>query len=194
MAKRKRYEFRPDRVNNDTLGKLLLTRRQFLMLLRWLLLGGIALAGLILQDVVMSRFQIFGVTTDLVPVLIFAICVLQGGENGCWFALIASLVYYFSGSAPGPYCIVLITFLAVFSAIFRQAYLQKGFFALLLCVGGAMVLYEMTVFLIGVFLGQTFTQRYTVFLITAGLSCLCLPVLYPILLSIGKIGGETWNE
>ena len=194
MAKKNRYEFRPDRVSNDTLGKLLLTRRQFLMLLRWLLLGGIALMGLILQDVVMSRFRLFGATTDLVPVLIFAICVLQGGENGCWFALIGSLIYHFSGSAPGPYCIVLITFLAVFSAIFRQAYLQKGFFALLLCAGGAMVLYEMGIFLVGLFLGQTGTGRFSVFPITAGLSCLCLPVLYPILLSVGKIGGETWNE
>ena len=194
MARKNRYEFRPDRVNNDTLGKLLLTPRQFLLLLRWLLLGTVTLAGLILQDVVMSRIHIYGATTDLVPVIIFAICILQGGESGCWFALITSVIYLFSGSAPGPYCIVLITFLAVLAAIFRQAYLQKGFFALLLCAGLAIVLYEMGIFLIGWFLSQTGTQRFWVFPGTAGLSCLCLPVLYPILLSIGKIGGETWKE
>lgn len=194
MARKNRYEFRPDRVNNDTLGKLLLTRRQFLLLLRWLLLGTITLAGLIVQDVVMSRFRLFGATTDLVPVIIFAVCILQGGENGCWFALIASLIYQFSGSAPGPYCIVLITFLAVIAAIFRQAYLQKGFFALLLCAGMAIALYELGIFLIGLFLSQTLTQRFSAFMTTAGLSLLCLPVLYPVLLSVGKIGGETWKE
>lgn len=194
MAKKNRYEFRPDRVNNDTLGKLLLTQRQFLLLVRWLLLSSIALAGLIVQDVVMSRFRLFGTTTDLVPMIIFTVCILQGGESSCWFALVASLIYQFSGSAPGAYCIVLITFLAVIAAIFRQAYLQKGFFALLLCAGGAMLLYEVGIFLIGLFLSQTVTQRFWIFPITAGLSLLSLPVLYPILLAVGKIGGETWRE
>lgn len=194
MARKDRYEFRPDRVNNDTLGKLLLTRRQFLRLLRWLLLGAVTLAGLIAQDVIMSRFRLQGATTDLVPVIIFTVCILQGGESSCWYALIASLVYQFSGSAPGPFCIVLITFLAVIAAIFRQAYLQKGFFSLLLCAGAAIVLYEMGIFFIGLFLSQTLTQRFSAFMITAGLSLLCLPVLYPILLSVGKIGGETWKE
>lgn len=194
MARKNRYEFRPDRVSNDTLGKLLLTRRQFLLLLRWLLLGAITLAGLILQDVVMSRFRGVGATTDLVPMIIFAVCILQGGESGCWFALMASLVYQFSGSAPGPYCIVFITFLAVIAAIFRQAYLQKGFFALLLCAGAAIFLYEAGIFLTGLFLSQTLTRRFSAFMATAGLSLLCLPVLYPILLAVGKIGGETWKE
>ena len=29
MARKNRYEFRPDKQNNDILGKLLLTRQQF---------------------------------------------------------------------------------------------------------------------------------------------------------------------
>lgn len=194
MAKRNRYEFRPDKVNNDILGKLLLTKRQFLSLIRWLLFSAVTLTGLILQDVVMSRFKLFGASTDLVPAIIFAVCILQGGESSCWFALIASLIYQFSGSAPGAYCIVLITFLAVLAAIFRQAYLRKGFFALMLCAGVASLLYEAGIFLIGLFLSQTNLDRFGVFMLTAGLSLLCLPVLYPILSSIGKIGGETWKE
>ena len=194
MAKKNRYEFRPDKVNNDTLGKLLLTRQQFLRLSRWVLLSSLCLTGLVLQDVVMSRFQLFGATTDLAPLLIFAVCILQGGESGCVFALLASLVYHFSGSAPGAYCIVLITFLSVLAAIFRQAYLRKGFSALVLCSSLCMVIYEISVFLIGLFLNQTYSQRFGSFLLTAGLTLLCLPVVYPIVLSIGKIGGETWKE
>ena len=194
MARKNRYEFRPDKVNNDILGKLLLTKQQFLRLLRWLLMGAVCLTGLILQDVLMSRFHFFGATTDLVPALIFMVCILQGGESGCVFALLASLIYHFSGSAPGAYCIPLITFLAVFAAIFRQAYLRKGFSALMICTGLSLVLYEAGVFAIALFLKQTYSQRFGVFLITAALTLLCLPVLYPILLSIGKIGGETWKE
>ena len=40
MARKNRYEFRPDKVNNDTLGKLLLTKQQLARLLRWLLPHG----------------------------------------------------------------------------------------------------------------------------------------------------------
>ena len=194
MARKKRYDFRPDKVNNDTLGKLMLTKRQLLLLLRWVLLSAVTLTGLILQDVVMSRLSLFGACTDLVPAIIFTVCILQGGEGGCWFALIASVIYYFSGSAPGPYCIVLITFLAVVAAIFREAYLRKGFFALLICAAAAIVLYEAGIFVIGLFLRLTSPDRWTVFLFTALLSLVCVPVIYPILSSIGKIGGETWKE
>ena len=194
MARKKRYEFRPDKVNNDVLGKLLLTRQQFSRLLRWLLFSAVCLGGLVLQDVVMSRFHLFGATTDLVPALILAVCILQGGESGCVFALAASLLYYFSGSAPGPYCIILITFLSVLAAIFRQAYLRRGFSALMLCSSLCMVIYEMAVFFIGLFLKQTYSARFSLFLLTAALTLLVLPAVYPILVSIGKIGGETWKE
>ena len=194
MAKKKRYEFRPDKVDNDILGKLLLTRHQFSRLLRWVLLSAVCLVGLVLQDVVMSRFHILGATTDLVPVLIFAVCILQGGESGCIFALVASMVYHFSGSAPGAYCIVLITFLAVLASIFRQAYLRKGFSALMLCSVLCMTIYELGVFSIGLFLKQTYPGRFGLFLLTAAMTLVVLPAVYPILMSIGKIGGETWKE
>ncbi len=194
MARKKRYEFRPDKVNEDILGKLLLTKRQFHGLIRWLLFSVICLTGLVLQDVVLCRLQVFGASTDLVPMLIIVICVLQGGEQGCVFALVASTIYHFSGSAPGAYCIPLITFFAVFAAIFRQAFLQKGFSALMLCAGLAIMLYESGIFVIGLFLSQTYGQRFGVFLLSALLSLLCVPALYPIFMSIGKIGGETWKE
>ena len=142
----------------------------------------------------MSRGTMVGARTDIVPGLILMICTMQGAEIGSVFALTAACLYYFSGSAPGPYCIVLITFLGVLASIFRQAYLRKGFSALMLCSTLCVFLYETGVFLIGLFLKQTYSQRFSVFLLTAVLTTLCLPVVYPILRSIGKIGGETWKE
>lgn len=194
MAKKKRYEFRPDKVDHDILGKLLLTKKQFHSLLRWLLYSIVCLAGLILQDVVMNRFKIFGATTDLVPVMIFMICLLQGAESSCIFTLSAAVIYHFSGSAPGVYCIPLLVFLGILASIVRQAYLQKGFSALILCSSLALLLYEAGIFAIALFLKLTMANRYPVFLITALISLICVPLLYPILSSIGKIGGETWKE
>lgn len=191
---RKKYEFRPDQEKNDILGKLLLTQKQRRIALRWLLYSLVCLAGLIVQDVVMSRVSLLGGTTDLVPGFILAICILQGGESSCIFALIASVLYYFSGSAPGPYCIPLITIISICAAIFRQGYLRKGFSALMLCAAMGLVLYELSVFGIGLFIGHTLWSRFGCFCITTALTLVCLPALYPILLSIGKIGGETWKE
>ena len=191
---RKKYEFRPDIERNDILGKILLTKQQRQSVLRWLLFSMVCLAGLILQDVVMSRVSILGATTDLVPCCILAVCIMQGAESGCIFALIASLIYYFSGSAPGPYVIPLITAISIVAAIFRQGYLRKGFSALLLCAAVGLLLYELSIFGIGLFLGHTRLDRLVRFFLTALWTLATAPVLYPILLSIGKIGGETWRE
>ena len=191
---RKKQEFRPDTFRADILGKLLLTKKQSLQLLRWVLFCTVCLVALLLQDVVMSRFTIYGSTTDLVPCCILAICILQGAESGCIFALVASLVYYFSGSAPGIFVIPILTVIAVLTAIFRQAYLRKGFSTLLLCTAVALLVYELCTFFIGLFLGLTLWSRFPVFLTATALTLVLMPVLYPILLSIGKIGGETWKE
>ena len=110
MGRRRKYEFRPDTVRNDILGKLLLTRKQRKTLLRWTLFSLVCLVALLLQDVVMSQVSIFGATTDLAAAMIILIAIHEGLEKGGTFALIASLIYWCSGSAPGPYSIAYITF------------------------------------------------------------------------------------
>jgi hypothetical protein len=191
---RKKHEFRPDTVRQDILGKLLMTPRQRQSALRWLLFSLVCLAALILQDTVMSRFSILGTTTDLVPCCIIAICILQGAESGSVFALIASLIYHFSGSAPGIFAIPLITALAVLGAIFRQGYLRKGFSTLVICTGVCLMVYELSIFFIGLFLKSTIWPRFFAFPGSALITLVLVPALYPVLLSIGKIGGETWKE
>lgn len=191
---RKKNEFRPDTFRQDVLGKLLLTKKQSLVLLRWVLFCCVCLAGLIIQDVVMSRFTIFGTTTDLVPCCIMAICILQGAESGSIFALIGSMIYYFSGSAPGIFAIPMITIIAVLTTVFRQAYLRKGFSTMLICTSAAVIVYEVGTFFVGLFLGSTMMSRFPAFLVSALITLALVPALYPVLLSIGKIGGEIWKE
>lgn len=190
----RKYEFRPDPENSGDFGKLLLTKKQQRSLLRWSLFGLVCLVGLLIQDTVLCRAYVMGARPDVVPCLILMVCVLQGVESGSIFALVASCLYYFSGSAPGPYVIPILVAIAVFLSILRQNYLQQGFFTILLCSLAGMVVYEMCLLGIGLFLGRTLPARATIFLLAAVLSLVAVPVAYPILKAIGRIGGETWKE
>lgn len=190
----KNYEFRPDKPQVSWISKLHLTQLQRQSLLKWTLYALLLLALSLLQDVVLSRFRLFGATTDLIPCAIILICIIEGSQKGSLFALISSCLYVFSGSAAGAYCLILITFLAIFVCIFRQGYLQKGFAAAMLCTIFAVAVYEAAVFIIGYLLGLTILERWIGFAVTGGLSILCAPILYPIILSIASIGGDTWKE
>ena len=190
----KRYDFQADKPHSNLLDKLYITPKQRLSILKWLLLGLVLLTLSVLQDVVLCRFRLFGATTDLVPCAIILICIMEGVENGCIFAFISSLIYQFSGSAPGMYAMVFLTIIAILAAILRQSYLQKGFGAALFCTSCAMLLYELLVFAMGLFLELSYPGRIVGFLITGGLSLLSVPLLYPLVMLIGAIGGSIWNE
>ena len=190
----KKIEFKPDKPHSGFLSKLHLTQTQRKTLLKWFLYGLVLLVIALLQDVMLSRVRFMGATTDLVPCAVILICIMEGTESGSIFSLIASLLYLFSGTAPGNYAMVLLTGLAILLCVFRQAYLQPGFVAALLCTGVALLVYELAVFAIGLFMELTTFARLTGFLLTSGFSILAVPVLYPIFLSIQSIGGKTWKD
>ena len=193
MPMAKKNEFRPDKSQTSIFSHLVLTPKQQRTVLKWSLYGVLLLLLSVVQDVILSQVRLLGATTELIPCAIFLICILEGAEKGSVFALVASLLYLFSGTAPGPYSMIAITFYSVGMCIFRQAYLQERFFSALLCTAVAMLCYVMTNFVFGLFLGLTVPARYYGFLITAGLSMLAVPVLYPLLRAIGKIGGQLWK-
>ena len=95
------HEFRPDKLEVSFLKTLYLTRQQRKILLKWSLFAALCLLALTLQDVIMARINILGATTDLVPCVILLISVTIGSEEGSVFSLIASLLYFFAGTAPG---------------------------------------------------------------------------------------------
>ncbi len=190
----KKNEFKPDKPRAGLLSRLYLTKQQRLFALKWILYGLVLLILSVLQDVVLCHAFFYGATTNLVPCGIFLICILEGLERGSIFTLIAAVVCLFSGAAPGPYCIALITFWALAAAYFRHSYLQKSFSAVMLCTGGAMILYEISVFVAGLFLQATTWGNLRVFFLTGVLSTLIAPVLYPVLNAIGTVGGDAWKE
>lgn len=188
----KKYEFKPDKPRSGFFAKLVLTQQQRRVFLKWVLYALVLVVLSVLQDVLLSRVRFLGATTELVPCGIFLICILEGVERGSVFALVSSLLYLFSGTAAGVYSIVFITVIAVLVTAARQAFLQKGFVAAMVCTAVAMVLYEMVTFAFGLFLGLTLWSRMGVFFLTGLLTLVSAPVLYPIILSIG--GGDTWKE
>lgn len=194
MARRNKYEFLPDRSGTSIWSRLYLTKKQRLSILKWTLYSLTVLLCLLLQDVLLYRVSIFGATTDLVPCCIFLVCLLEGSENGSIFALSASAFFLFSGSSPGYHAMVIITFLSIAVAIFRQTYLRSGFSTAIICAAIAGTLYELIIFTVGSFLGTINPARLGTALITAALTALVSPILYPVILSIGKIGGEAWKE
>lgn len=197
MARRKlskQSEFKPDPRQNSLSGLFHVTQLQKQRMLKWSLyvLTGILL--LTIQDVIMSRVSIFGATTDLPVVYILLITVIEGVDVGSLFVLFASTIYYFSGSAPGPYCIGLLCAVGIIATLLRQAYLRRTKASIVICAGIALTIYEMGLFVVGIGLGLTRWDRVFSFLITAGYSFGVMVLLYPLVNKIGLIGGTTWKE
>ncbi len=192
--RRPRYEFKPDDLGAGLLSRLHLTKLQQRQLLRWTLFALVCVVGSILQDVIMSRVSILGATTDLVPCAILLITVAIGSEQGSYFVLIASALYYFTGSAPGPFVIAFLSILGLVGALFRESFWRRGFASDVLCASVAMLAYELATFGTGVFIGLTTWHRFGVFLLTAALSIAVMIPLYSAVSAIDKIGGETWKE
>ena len=194
MAKHNEQEFRPDSMGKSLLSRIYPTKLQRQAIKKWLLYALVLLIVSVVQDVVLSQVRLFGATTDLVPCAIFCLCILLGTEDGSVFSLAASLMYLFSGTSPGNFAVPLLVALAVVMNIFRQSFLRKGFSATVLCTAACLVLYELSIFGIGAAFGWTVPSRVFGFLLTAVYSTAAVPVLYPIYLAIGKIGGQSWKE
>lgn len=194
MAKKPKYEFKPDKKQSTFLKRLYMTRLQRLQILKWVLLSAACILMLVIQDVIMSRIHMSGATTDLALGMILLISLYEGTEQGSLFALIASIVYLFSGSSPGPVCIGLITSLTVGINLLRQILWRRSFGSTMLCACVAVMLYEMGVFVWGLISGLTILARAGVFCLTGLFTCVTLFAMYPLVRSISKIGGDTWKE
>ena len=193
MAKKK-VEFRPDSTGAGLLSKLYITPSQRKVLFRWLSYSVVCIALLVVQDVILWRFRFLGGVIDVVPAALALVCVMEGAESGGLFALWASIIYFYSGSAPGAYCIALITVPAVLVSLFRQSYLRRGFFSLWLCTAVAVAVYQTGVFLMALFFTDTFWSHWISFAMNAALGLLALPAVYPLFNAISQIGGDKWKE
>lgn len=193
MAKRK-YEFRPDPTDSGIANKLYLTKTQRRSIAKWLVYSLLCVAALVLQDSMLSRVRILGGVVDLTPAVILLICVTEGAHGCAVFALVSSMVYVFSGTGQGSWCIGLLTVLGIGAAAFRQLFLRRGISSELICAGGAVLLYELSQLAVGLMFSLTHSGRLGAFVMTALLSTAAMAALYPLVRRIGAIGGELWKE
>ena len=170
------------------------TQVQRLRLLKWGLYILTCILLLTIQDVIMSRVRVFGATTDLAVCVILLITVIEGVEIGSLFVLVASTLYYFSGSAPGPYCIVLLCFIGIGATLVRQAWLRRTKLSIVFSAGLALTLYELGLYIVGMGMGLTRWDRIFSFLLTAAYSWAVMIPLYSLINKIGLIGGTSWKE
>ena len=197
MARKRRNrtaEFKPDPKAATWVKTFRLTLQQRLRLTKWLLYALSVIGCLVVQDVIMSRVRIFGATTNLTVSAIILITMLEGTEIGTMFVLIASTLYYFSGSAPGPYSIALLTFLCTGAVLLRQMYWHRSRGSIVLFSSITVMLYEMGLFVVGIFTGLTIPSHLLGFLLTGAYSVLAMIPLYSLIYKIGLIGGNTWKE
>jgi len=187
-------DFKPDVQTATWMKTARLTKLQQLRLSKWLLYILTVVMSLVLQDVLMSQFSIFGATTDLAVCAILLITVIEGTEIGSLFVLIASTLYYFSGHAPTAWCIGLLTFLGIGATLFRQLFWHRSKGSIILCSAIALTAYEIGLFVVGLTTALTHWGRLPSFLLTAVFSCLVLIPLYSLICKIGLIGGNTWKE
>lgn len=200
MAKRRRkrrqpvYEFKPDPKGTNYLKRLYMTRLQRLTILKWATFAMTGVLLLVIQDVIMSQIRFSGATTDLPVAFILLVGIYEGLENGSVFTLAASLVYWFSGSAPTPVCVALMCVLVILIGLFRQLYWHRSFGSVALCVSIAIMLYELLLFVTGLLSGLTILSRVSVFALTGGITCITMLPMYPLVRVISRIGGESWKE
>ena len=193
-SRKKRNEFRPDPTTSTWLKTRRLTRLQKLRLLKWVLYALIVILCLVIQDVIMSQLRLFGATTDLAVGAILLITVIEGTDVGSLFVLIASMLYWFSGSAPTPICIALLTTFGIGATMFRQMFWHRSRGTLTLCACLALTAYELGLFVTGIMQGLTYFGRLPSFLLTSAYTCLVMIPLYTLVNKTGLIGGNTWKE
>lgn len=191
---RPEMDFKPDPNTATWLKTTRLTQIQRLRLTKWALYILICILSLVVQDVIMSQFRLFGATTDLAVCAILLITILEGSEIGSVFVLISSLLYYFSGSAPTAVCIGILTYIGVLATLFRQMYWHRSKGSILMCAMIALTVYEMSLFVTGLINELTIFSRIGSFVLTSIYSCLAMVPLYSVIYKVGLIGGNTWKE
>ena len=187
-------DFKPDAKVATFAKTTRLTRQQRLRLGKWSLYTLTVILCLVVQDVLMGQLNFLGATTDLAVSAILLITVIEGTEVGSLFVLIASTLYYFSGSAPGAYSIGLMSVLGIAAVLFRQMYLHRSKGSIVLCAGLAQLGYEIGLLAVGLFEGLTLVNRAYSFVLTGVYGILTMLPLYSLIYKIGLIGGNTWKE
>ena len=159
-------------------------------ILMWVLYGVLFLAVMLLQTTVFGRVRFYGVKLNLLPVTVVCIAMFVGHEAGGLFALIAAVVWALTGADSAALSIVSLTLTAIFAGWLCDSLFPRRFLPALLLALAAVLLHAAADFLLKYYLSGADWSLLRWVPVTAGLSVLACPVLYPLAKAIGKVGGN----
>ena len=167
-----------------------LTKRQWQGVLKWSLYGLLTLLTLLLQTSVLAKTPILGTKLAPLPALIVCVCVREGPEKGGLYAILASLVWCFSGADFGNLSVAVIPIGAMLSAVLCRAVLTLRFAPTALCCLGVTLLNAAVIFLFKLILppAVALENYWQVLLPGVGLSMVFVPIHYALVMLIGRIG------
>lgn len=192
--KRNQSEFRPDKTPISLPKVFFWTQVQKARAAKWGLYILTMILTLTVQDVILGRTRLLGATTDLPAMLILLITVMEGVDVGSLFVLISSVLYYCSGTASSPYCVILLSAIGIAASLLRQAWLRRSKASIVFSAGVGLMLYELALFVVGLAQGLTHFSRLIAFVLTGLYSWALMLPMYDLINKIGQIGGNTWKE
>lgn len=171
------------------LDKLYITPRQWLHILRWTLYALLFLLAMMIQTVVLGNRPIFGITPDLITVVIVCVCLREGPEQGGLFALLTSLFWCLSGADGGSISIAVLTILPVLGSILCRSVLNNRFLPCLLMTALTLLGLHCAIFGIRYFIDGIKASLFVEKLLPCvGISLLTQPPVYWLVKQIHRIG------
>lgn len=158
--------------------------------LMWVLYAVLFLFVLLVQTMVFGRTRFFGVKLNLIPVVIVCVSLWAGHEASGLFGLAAGFLWFLTGADDGSLSIVTFTVCGILASwLCANVFPRRFGSALILCLG-ALLLHEGVFFLLKYYLEEAAFSMALWVPVTAGLSVLSCPVIYPLAKAIGKAGGR----
>ena len=167
-----------------------LTKRQWQGILKWSLYGTLSFLVMLLQSSVLAKTPVLGTKLAPLPALIVCVCVREGPEKGGLYAILASLIWCFSGADYGNLSVAVIPVGAMLSAVLCRAVLTLRFVPTALCCLAVTLLNAAAIFLFKLILPPTVALEnfWRVLLPGVGLSMAFVPLHYGLVKLIGRIG------
>lgn len=168
-----------------------LTRRQWKAVLKWTIYSLLFLFVLIVQDVILSQYPIFGIKISWVPLFIVCVCIREGPESGGLFALLTALIWCLSGADYGNISVAVIPIGSILAAVLCRSVLTVRFFPTFLGGLAVSLINETLIFIFKVVLASVHMSNYLrVLLPGVALSLVLLPPLYFTVKAVSRIGGS----
>ena len=167
----------------------LFSRRQLVSILKWTLYALLFLFAMLLQQIVLPKIPIGGITLCVVPICAACVGVQEGAEHTALYGLLCGAAFCLSGVSCGPIYLIGICLSAVLAGALCDQYYTRSFASALLLSVLGLVICEGSAFLFRLYIGTVAARFWqTVLIPEILLSLFAFPLFYLGAWAISKIG------